>query len=71
MLIFACGYQAKGIPVYDKEGQRIKFRRMGSKISSFEVDSQLKLFDANSNKTVERLFGIGIGYSLRTQDNLV
>ena len=49
----------------------MELKRLGNhKQSSVEVDSGCKVLLANG-RTLEKVFGIGIGYSLKTIDNLV
>ncbi|CDW84955.1 UNKNOWN [Stylonychia lemnae] len=72
VVIFACGYQSNYIRVHDHQGQRIELKRLGQgKVSSVEVDNQCRVISDETNKPIEKLFGIGIGFSLKTTDNLV
>jgi hypothetical protein len=71
-VIFACGYKANHIPIFDHLGNKVELRRLGSnKDASIEADNQCKVISASTNRTIDHMFGIGIGYSLRTTDNLV
>ena len=67
----ACGYKSNNIPIYDAQGRTVELKRLANnKQSSIEIDSACKVLLANG-RTLENVFGIGIGYSLKTIDNLV
>lgn len=73
------------MPVYDQMGTKVQFKVLGSSLnntgvtSTYEVDHHCRLIPSSSlksNGTQESnigtgIYGIGIGYSLKTTDNLV
>eukprot|EP00347_Sterkiella_histriomuscorum_P021429 403334007 len=72
VVIFACGYQSNYVRVHDHNGQRLELKRLGeNKTSSVEVDNQCRIVSGVTGKPLDRLFGIGLGFSLKTTDNLV
>jgi hypothetical protein len=73
VVIWACGYKSKHLPVYVKnslsgENENLDFQKIGS--YQYEVDDELRLIPKNSNKTYN-IFGIGLGYSIKTTNKHV
>ena len=68
VVIWACGYESKPIPIninnpLMNKQEPLDLKRVGT--NQFEVDDDLRLVVKNSSN-VYNLFGIGLGYSIKT-----
>ena len=73
VVIWACGYESRPLPVtyqnpLTNTRENLDFKKVGQ--NQFEVDDNLRLVIKNTNKEYN-LFGIGLGYSLKTSNNHV
>ena len=75
LVIWAAGYQTGKISISDSKGHKIQLSSQvmheQTTLAQYDVNSDCKLYLADGNYLIDRMYGTGIGYPQRRSDGII